>query len=510
MIMKKWSKSIFAAMLLLLLVSCSGNDLEKMIPADATGVVALDVPKILNETGLISGDKIALPESLRQTVDNNDTSPLCILLNDLPQMGIDAESKAYIFFTSKTFRQVLLVNLDDEDKALKTLEMRVGGTFKEVDGLNCMYVKDNLYAIDDDVLLVGTVNKSVDMNSAASAAEAILSKPSKNIKSKEDVMKVLRNDDYEINVWMQGGGLKTLLGKSDAYREMSQWFPLVSIFTESDIDAITCNIDLGKKEVKMKTQILAKQNSQYAQLLSSTIAKPTGDVLKAIPNSMDYIFSMSINGANFVKLEQIQQLLAMFEYMPYIGKIDLASILSTIDGPISVGLARDPHLEGEWNIVFAARSTDPDAVVNEISDFANSMGQAPELYDGEYIYQYDNKMIRVGITDGILYVKVLDYEETEGSAYEMQPVRDFFDGALLGFFTQTRHDNVCGYLDFGLQDMFNGKGRFYTNQPSANASQEFLRALCGIKVHDNFGNEDSDDDVVEMLIGPGATLHPVP
>ena len=215
---------------------------------------------------------------------------------------------------------------------------------------------------------------------------------------------------------------------------------------------------------------------------------------------MDYIFTISIKGDNFVKLKQIQQLLELFGKVPYIGRIDLASILSTIDGPFTIALARDPHLEGEWNMVLAAHSNNPDGVVAQISNFANSMGQAPELYEGEYIYQYDNKMIRIGITDGILYMKMLDYEQTEGYAYEMKPVREFFDGAVVGFFAQSRTDSISGYFDFGLEDIFNGKGHFYTSNDKANTSQEFLRSLCAIKVSDGFGNEDDDDDGISAFM----------
>ena len=217
-----------------------------------------------------------------------------------------------------------------------------------------------------------------------------------------------------------------------------------------------------------------------------------------------------MKGDSFVKLKQIQQLLTMFGKLPYIGRIDLASILSTVDGPFTIGLARDPHLEGEWNMVLATRSTDPEGVVKQISSFANSMGQAPELYENEYIYQYDNKMIRIGVIDGILYLKMLDYEQTEGYAYEMAPVRDFFAGALIGFFAQTRNDSVNGYFDFGLEDIFNGKGHFYTNQRHANATLEFLRSLCSIKMGSGFGNEDdTDNDFSSFMSGAIDKLQPL-
>ncbi len=492
--MKRWLKKLSMALFLLVLTGCASDNLEKMIPADATGVVCFDVPEILKNSGLVDDDKIVLPQSLQQVIDNNDTSPLCILLSDLPQLGINTDSKAYMFFTVKTFGRVLLVGLDDAAKARKTLEMRVGGDFAKVEDLDCMYVGDNLYATDGKVLLVGTVNKAMEISRAAKAAKGILSHTATSIAEKKQVKEVLHNHGTEINAWMQGKGLKTILNKSDVYREISQKMPLIGIFTESDIDAVTCNVDLEKDGVEMATRILAAENSEYAQLLNSTLAKPGNDVLKAIPNSMDYIYTMCVKGDQFVKLKQIQQLLTMFGKLPYIGRIDLAGILATIDGPFTIGLARDPHLEGEWNMVLATRSTDPDGVVNKISTFANAMGQAPEIYEGEYIYQYDNKMIRIGVIDGILYMKMLDYEQTEGYAYEMQPVRDFFGNALLGLFAQTHIDETNGYFDFGLQDIFNGKGHFYTSDAKANATLELLRSLCTIKTRDAFGNEDGDDD----------------
>ncbi len=506
----RWLKCLAATWMLLLLAGCANNGLEKMIPADATGVVCFDVNEILKKAGMIDDGNIVLPSSLQQVIDGNDMSPLCILLSDLPQLGLDTGSKAYAYFTTKTFGRVLLASLDDPAKARKTLEMRVGGDFAKVDGLECMYVGDNLYAIDGNVLLVGTVNKAMEVSRAARAAKGIFSKTATSIIDNKQVKDLLHGQDGAINAWIQGKGLKAILRKSEVYRELSQKMPLIEIFTESDIDAVTCNVELEDEQVEMTTRILAADGSEYAQLLNSTLGKPNNDVLKAMPNSMDYIFTMSVKGDHFVKLKQIQQLLTMFGKIPYIGSIDMASILSTIDGPFSIGLARDPHLEGEWNMVIATRSTDPDGVVNQISSFANSMGQAPEIYDGEYIYQYENKMIRIGIIDGILYMKMLDYEQTEGYAYEMKPVREFFDRALLGIFAQTHNDSVNGYFDFGLSDIYNGKGHFYTDGGKKNnATLELLRSLCSIKVSDSFGNEADDQGFSSFMSGAIDKLQPM-
>lgn len=43
----KWLKCVSMALLLLVMTGCASDNLEKMIPADATGVVSIDVPDIL-------------------------------------------------------------------------------------------------------------------------------------------------------------------------------------------------------------------------------------------------------------------------------------------------------------------------------------------------------------------------------------------------------------------------------------------------------------------------------
>ncbi len=286
----KWLKYLSAAMLALALAGCTSDSLEQMIPADATGVVSIDVPEILKKAKMLDDGKIVLPKTLQQVIDDNDSSPMCIVMNDLPQMGIDTDSKAYAFFTVKTFGRVILASLEDPAKARRTLALRTGGDFAKVEGLDCMYVRDNFYAIDGKVLFIGSPNKLMDINRAAKAAKGILSKTSTNINENKAAKEVLHHKDATINAWIQGKGLKTILNKSEVYRELSQKMPLIEIFTESDIDAVTLNIDLDEEQVGMDAQILAAENSEYAQLLNTTMSKPSDDVLKAIPNSMDYIF----------------------------------------------------------------------------------------------------------------------------------------------------------------------------------------------------------------------------
>ena len=49
----RWLKMLSAALLVILMTGCAGDNLEKMIPADATGVVSFDVPEILKQAGML-------------------------------------------------------------------------------------------------------------------------------------------------------------------------------------------------------------------------------------------------------------------------------------------------------------------------------------------------------------------------------------------------------------------------------------------------------------------------
>ena len=506
----KSSRVLTFVITLLLLASCSSvnDNLEKMIPADALGVVSINVPDILKKTGINDDGNLVIPEAVKPVIDENDASTLSTLVTDLPYMGLNTDSKAFAFFTNKTFGTVILATLDDEAAARKTIERRTGGDFQQVEGLNCIYREDNLYVINDKVLLIATVNKAMDINKAAKQAATILKKQRQSILDNEQVKQVI-NADGDINAYLQQDGLKLILKRNKTYREIAQKLPLVEIFTESDAKAYECHLNLNEESADLTTRVFADENSDYNKLLTTTLAKADPSFLKAIPNSMDYIVTMSVKGENFVKLQQIQQLIGMFKKLPFIGRIDLQGILASIDGPIAIGLARDPHLEGEWNAVIAAKTTNPDMILNQISSFASSMGQAPEIYDGEYIYQYENKMIKLGVVEGVLYLKMLDYEQTEGYAYELESVRALFEASNVGLYINPQVTQG-GTFTYGMSDNFNGKGQFIPTDKGTHAAQTLLKVLCAIKPPQAYDDMLDDDEEITTAFGtPIDQLKPV-
>lgn len=489
------------ALIALLLSACGSvnESLEKMIPADATGVVSIDVPGILTKAQLLNDGEVSIPAELQEVIDGNDAAALCKVLTDLPVLGIDTNSKAFAFFTLKTFGRVLLVALNDEQAARKTLSQRLGTDFAAVDGLDCIYQEDNLYVINDKVLFVGTVNMPIEKEKAVRTAKGMFQRNTRSVLEVEEVNNCLLADN-EINAYFQLEGIKALLKRSSTYKDIAKRMPLIEVFTESDIKALTCAMKLNEDHATLNTHFIVDENSDYLKLMKATITKPDSEFLKVIPNTMNYVVAMSVNGQQFTQLAQIKQLLKTFGKIPIIGRINLEQMLATIDGPVAVALSHDPYLEGEWNAVVAASSSNPDEVVNTIAHFAQSMGQAPELYDNEYVYQYDNKMIKVGANDGVVYMKMLNYEQTEGYAGDDAVMKDLFGNNAVAVSAHMPVGKTDAYFHYGLSDMIDGSGKFFTKDKTP-VALALLKVLCSIKPAQAFDDMFDDSDPAVSVIG---------
>lgn len=484
--------------------SCSNKneDLLSVIPADAAGVVSIDLPTIIEKAAIVNSDgNIKLPESVSKVMDDNDSSPLCQLLNDLPVMGIEPECKVYAFITTKTFGSSVLFALDNEDAARKVVENRTGKDFQSIEGIDCIYIEDSFYAISDNVLFISRVNVSKDINTLAKVASSMFSRHAKSITENNEVMECLSAQN-DVNAFIQLKGLQLLMSRSNTYRELASRMPLLDVFVESDVQAYIASLNFNEKDATLDVKVKADENSDYIKLLSSTISNPSPDFLKAIPVSMDYIVAMSVKGENLVKLPQVGKLIASFKKIPFVGRLDIEGMMKTIDGPVAAGMAHDVNLD-DWNMVIVARSSQPEAILNHLSHFALALGQQPQIYDGEYIYEYSNKMIKLGVKEGVLYMKMLNYEQTEGYASDNVGAMNLFTVAPMGAYMRSTSTTSGGSFMLGLNDNTSISGTFTPAVNGANPVVAMLEVLCGIKPAPAF------DNVEEIMPGAIDELRPV-
>ena len=499
----RFFKLVTCLVLLLISASCSNvNDkMVKMIPSDSKGVICVNVPEIIKKAQISDDQK--LPDSFKKILEARKSSPLCAVAGDLPNSGIDLSHNIYLFVTDKVFKTVALLPVDDEDKVEATFEKVTDNRFAEMSGIKYINTEDTYYVIKDGVLLVGTLGKMLESKDVLAEADRILSQEKTSITENNDDVKDCLGSDGEVNAYFDLKGVSAFLNGNKQYRQFIQKMPIVGIFTESDIKAVVCNLKIDKSTAQFTAKIKADDNSDYVQLLSSTLAKPSNDFLKVIPNSMEYIVSMSLNGANFAKLSQMQQLTDAFKKIPNLKELDLGGIVSTINGPMAIGLARDPYLKGEWNVVVAAKSQNANLVLGNIIRYAQSMGQAPEKYGSEYVYQYNNKQVNVGTNADVVYVKMLDYEQTEGYAYELPDVRDFFAKNPIGLFVHTKTDSTSGFFNFGITNYVDGNGFFYTQNDTDNAALVLLEIICMAQNNDTEQADEEEDLDLNQLTGAG-------
>lgn len=482
-------RTLAIACLAALMAACShsNDDLLAMIPGDARGVMVIDVPTVLHQAGIEKGGKLTLPQSLQAILDDNDGSPLCAFIDDLPRLGLDTDCKAYVFFPEKNFAAVLLMAIDDEGKCRSTLERNLAARFESADGCDILTRDHNMYALGDATLAIALGGATFDAAKAKTAVEALFAHNAPSIRDNAEVMRCI-DENSHVNAYVKREALQAVMARSAGYRDIVTQLPIIQIFTESDADALIAHMTFGEKEVTFTTNIKAADTSDYARLLDIVLATPNAAFLSAIPETMDYVVAMSVDGKQFVELEQVKAMIAEFDKLPYLGRFDLRAVLATVDGPMAVGVAADKYLQGQYNAVATAHTTDPDAVLAQIDGFARAYGQAPELRNGEYIYEYDNKVIQIGIVDDMLYVKMLNYQQTEGYLSSHPQLTQFFADKVAGFTAVMPAGSTPCRLTYGMSTPFDGQGRFAAEAAQGNAALLFVEALCSIRPAGDFDN----------------------
>ncbi|MBR5101984.1 MAG: DUF4836 family protein [Muribaculaceae bacterium] len=480
--MRRLKVIFYNVLLVMCAVSCinKSEPLSHYIPADAGGVVCVNVPAILADCGILSDEKVVIPESLQSIIASNDNQILCKVLNDLPQLGIDVTERAYLYVpTGKSFEWVLLVRLADEKLTKKVIEMRTGCVATDVDDADVMTDGDVIYVIKHDDLLVARSGNPAGAESVKKAAVKLLSDPQNPID--KEALAAIETPNH-IEMVLRGDAVSLLVSHISFLQPLIDDMPLIAMLLDSDIDQIKMWFNLGASQCTMNVEIGAAEGSDYRTMITSMLQSPSSEVLYASPSTMTRIYSASIKGAEVLKFEQVEQLLSKINEMPHLEKLDVKSILSLVDGPLTVATSPSTVIDDEYNIVIALKTSLPDEILDIITDFAMHYGQAPVMKNGEYLYEYGTKAIRLGLTDGVVYMKILDYQQTEGNANEFEDIKHRFDSSSLCYYSSEKISDKEGYFSFGInQSGTKGEGLYYVSDPDANAGLSLLEAVCMIK-----------------------------
>lgn len=472
-------------MLMLSMFSCTdiNTQLEEMIPADSRGVVRIDVKSVIEKGQLADEDgNIVFPQSLKDVMSKNESAPVSEAMTLLRKIGIDTDANIYCFVPKNTFSYATLIAVNDTDEAKKVIEKQSGQKFQTIEKVDFLRNGAISYVIDDDILFIGKEAKEDADSKLALTAKGYLHKSSTSIAEDASITESLHKKN-DVNAYINVSGLHNMIANSESFTESLKKFPILTLFTDSDIKAFTLHMNFEKEGAKFEAYVKADDNCDYFKLLDATMAKADASFLKVIPISMNYIFSMSVNGENLMKLDQIRKSVNLISNLPSTDMLDFRSMVNSIDGPIAIGLSVGNGVNissvanDNWNIAIAAKSKDAAAIVKRIVAFAAKMGQPDYIKDGRHLFTYQGMPVYIGNQDSIVYAIRLDHELEEDFYYDMPDVRERFASCPLGVYAKISEPQGESYFNFGFKNKTDGDGVFYSMH-EGNPVITFLEILC--------------------------------
>lgn len=487
-------------MIMLVMVSCSNinTQLEEMIPADSRGVVRIDLKSILEKGQLIDEEgNIVFPQSLKKIIEDNDASPIADAISLLKKIGIDNDAGVYVFFPKNSFDLAALIAVNDADAAKREIEKRTGQKFQRVEKVDFLRNESVSYVFDDDILFIGKEAKEEADAQLAIMAQSYLHKSGKSIADEEGILDCIHKEN-DVNAYFNMAEIHNAIAKSEALTEAIKKFPVITLFTDSDIKAITLQFNFKKEGAEFNAYVKANENGDYIKLLDATMAKADPSFLKVIPVSMNYIFSFSVNGENLMKLEQIKKSANLLSNLLPTDKFDLRRLLRSIDGPVAIafsagdGVNISSNPNDNWNVAIAAKTKDAATMVKSAVQFAADMGQQDYVKNGRHLFSYQGMPVYLGNQDSVVYAIRIDHELEEEFYYDTPDVRERFASCPMGIFAKIQGANGESFVNVGLKSKTEGSGVFYSMQ-NENPVISFLGILCQLT------NNNSEPTTVETL-----------
>lgn len=472
--------------ILMMVSSCTSTDdnLRAMIPDDAAGMVAIDVPGVLKKAGMLSGDTVKVPDALLKVIDDASVTVQGDFIKFLPNSGFDLTTPCYVFFSPGVYKAVALIPLSDEDKAVQLVEKITSSKVQHLAGIDYASHLDYGYAIDGDVLLVGRFRNPIAPESAAVAASAILDKSKPSLLANNDLAKKIDETKGDIKAYINVKALSTILKSNSRFSTIFGNIPAIEIITDSDIKAMIASLtfNMSKKDgesASLKTDFIFDKNGQYSKLYDGLIAAQVPNataVLDAVPGELDTYVGIKVDGARFASQPQMVGMFEMLENTPFTSGLNFKEMLSSVKGALVFGLGKSQV--SDYNFTIAAQTQDPSVIINQVVQVGSQRGQSPLKYDNEYIYDNGSQGIAMGQAPGVFYLRCVDFE-TRFSAAGLPVISQNFNKASVVFFHQLKvADNIEGFFNWWLLNKAGGEGLYYTSDEKQNVVVSLLKCLC--------------------------------
>lgn len=391
-----------------LLTTACGNksNIEDLVPADAAWVVRVDTKSVLTKATLMD-DKgvVTLSNQMKDAIADCE-GKFKRIVETLPTSGLDFGRDWYLFNSSTVFAAEALLPVADDGAVERWVAVLTsGGGMNSYDGYRYVYDDQMLYVLNGGILYMGSTVRR-DEEKALNAAIEIFKSQGKTSIYKNEEAKSALSAKADVALYADVKALGDIASRWKSYTIMG--ISPISLISELGIKSVNVAMSFDSY-LDITADIVAGDGSVYSVLCSQLLAEPDERFLEIIPEDMEKVLMFSLNGKNLVKIEQIKQLISLKSTMPIIRDVDFKKIISTINGPVAIGVSADANFINEYNYVVSIATDDQQAILDEISRVAAKYGQRPRPNAaGETTYNYFNQRFTVG-THGsdYVYFKVL-------------------------------------------------------------------------------------------------------
>lgn len=492
--MKSYINLILVIACLWLASSCSksSEELEKLIPENSSWVARVNVNEVLTKGNLTDKDgKFKIPDNLSKIIAGSDTFSKRVI-SSLPSSGLNFDGNIFVFGGMKSFSAELLAQIDDVDVTEAWICKLTAENSMVQDGdYRYLLSRGSLYVIYSDILFIGNTAKT-DVRELMSEVKKMLENSGKSIADNKNAKEIIDRDTDvaiyvsmpELNKDIQGGG------KARAFISR---YPMLNVLIEMDLKALAVTLDFDK-DLKINVEVLSDNNSGYSILYSTMFSTPTADFLDVIPASMETVFSISLKGKQLLEVGEFNKLLSSTAAIPIIKELDLKRLISTIDGPVAVAISNDVDFVNEYNYVVVIASREPSVILADINRVAHRYGQQPQMSGNEYIYDYYNQKIAIGIKDNkYVYFKVLNIQPNSENMASNKSLKDLLSKSKIGLYVKSRTTVGDEFeLCIGSSSASKISGQFKAqNSNDKNIITSIIALICTAKPSSSF---DEDDD----------------
>ncbi len=467
----KFVKYLFISVAMLMMVSsCSKveDKIESQIPADALVVMKVDVPQLIEHSGIeVKGGKVTLPPKIKQLMAENSDEAKEIEDNmgELQNSGIDMTHSFYLFVPDNAINEnsenmdfVALFPVKDDKKLTAYFKDKLNATFSEKDGMKIATNEEDgfFFALKDDILCITT-----SMSDNPQKKLLSLISTDNNMTKNDEIVKAL-DGDYDVNIYVNSKKFKKFASKQAENLNGPESMAFGSVLDIVDVQSTALHLSLADNEWTIKSENNFGKNSDYEKLVEMVAAKPDADLLAMMPTANNAaVFSISLKGEKVAEMDIVKKFLDQAQGDPEFTKI--IDVFKSINGPIVVGFAADELNPEKANVVFAMKCDK----ANQLPSFVGSLpfAEAMTRNGDEYLISQspsDPKMA-LGFKDKVLYFKISSTDNT-ATMSNVGDVKSLFANSVMAFYFTSKVDNMQMQMTMDSKDMKNGETKLWVTE----------------------------------------------